>query len=133
MLRIIFSILVVLHGLVHLLYSGHSLRLFLMQDDMTWPDGALAFSSYMDTQAVRNFAAVLLTAAAAGFTAAGAGLLIQQKWWYPVIIASASLSSIIYILFWDGQFRSMDDKGIIGLGINAAILITVLVFKWPRL
>lgn len=133
MLRVIFSILVILHGLVHLLYFGHSQRFFLMQDDMSWPDGAWAFSSYMDLQAVRNAAGIALTSAAAGFIAAGIGLMLQQKWWYPVIIAAAALSSIIYLLFWDGQFQSMDDKGIFGVLINAGILAAVLLFKWPRI
>ena len=42
MVRILVSLLVILHGLVHLLYFGQSARLFELQPGMGWPDGSWA-------------------------------------------------------------------------------------------
>ena len=33
-----------LHGMVHLLYAGHSLRLFELRPGLSWPDSSWAFS-----------------------------------------------------------------------------------------
>ena len=37
MVRILFGVVIVLHGLVHLLYFGQSARYFELQPGMTWP------------------------------------------------------------------------------------------------
>jgi hypothetical protein len=39
-MRIVFGILLLIHGLIHLLYSGQSARRFELQPGMVWPDGA---------------------------------------------------------------------------------------------
>ncbi len=45
MFRFIVSIFIMLHGLVHLLYFGHSRRLFELQPKMIWSEGSWAFSN----------------------------------------------------------------------------------------
>ncbi len=45
-MRIIAGILFLLHGLVHLLYFGQSLRFFELQPDMIWPDNSWLFSKF---------------------------------------------------------------------------------------
>jgi hypothetical protein len=42
-------------------------------------------------------------------------------------------SSVIIILFWDGKTRMLADQGLVGLLINVAILVAVLVLQWPDL
>jgi hypothetical protein len=71
--------------------------------------------------------------AAIGFVAGGAGILIRQNWWRPVIVGSAAFSAVIIILFWDGKKRKLDDKGGIALLINIAILVALLILRWPYL
>jgi len=130
-IRIILGVFCVLHGLVHLLYFGQSARYFELQPGLSWPNGAWAFSKLLGDDVTRRLASACLIAAAIGFVASGAGVLMQQAWWQPVIVSAAAFSAVIYFLFWDGTMRRWDDQGWIGNLINVAILVAVLVLKWP--
>jgi hypothetical protein len=130
-IKIIFGVFCVLHGLVHLLYFGQSARYFELQPGMLWPNGAWAFSKLFGDDATRRLAGVFLIVAAIGFVAGGAGVLMRQAWWRPVIVSAAAFSAMIYILFWDGKMRRLDDQGGIGILINIAILVAVLILNWP--
>jgi hypothetical protein len=132
MIRILFGIFLVLHGLVHLLYTGQSARAFELQPGMTWPDGGWAFSRLIGNATARNLAGILLVVAAVGFVAAGAGLFAKQAWWRPAVIGAAVFSSLIYILFWDGGWQHLDNKGGIGILIDLAIVATLFIFHWPE-
>lgn len=56
---------------------------------------------------------------------------MRQAWWRPVVVGSAILSTVIFILFWDGKFQVLDEKGVVALLINLVILVAVLIFRWP--
>lgn len=127
MLTIAFAIFLILHGLVHLLYAGQSERKYELQSGLAWPDGAWAFSGWMAGGSVRRLASACLALATVGFVAGGIGLLLDLGWWMPVVLASAIFSSLVYILFWDGTRRDLDDKGAIGLLINIGIVVAVLL------
>jgi hypothetical protein len=131
--RTLFAIFIVLHGLVHLLYFGQSWRLFELQPGMVWPDGSWAFAKLLGDEATRVLASVACILAAAGFVAGGIGLLVKQAWWRPAGVGSAAFSAIIFLLLWDGGLQQLDNKGGVGLLINVAILVAVLVFQWPAL
>jgi len=131
MFRIIFGVFIVLHGLVHLLYFGQSRRLFELQPGMVWPDGSWAFSKLLGDEATRLLASISYVLTAIGFVAGGTGILVRQAWWRPVVVASAAFSAGIIILFWDGELQKLDDKGLIGLLINLAILVALLILRWP--
>jgi uncharacterized membrane protein YphA (DoxX/SURF4 family) len=132
MIRILFGVFVMLHGLVHMLYFGHSTRYFELQPGMAWPDGSWAFSRFLGDAAIRNLASILLILAAVGFVAGGAGLFLKQAWWQPAVVLAALFSSAIYMLFWDGFMQGLDNKGGVGILINLAILITLLLFHWLK-
>lgn len=131
MLRFIVGILIVLHGLVHLLYFGQSARYFELQPKMVWPDGSWAFSRLLGNEAIRSLASILLILVAIGFAASGIGMLVKQAWWRPVVVGSAVFSSAIFIFFWDCVVQSLHDKGGIGVLINIAIIVSVLILRWP--
>ena len=133
MFRIIFGVFMVLHGLVHLLYFGQSARYFELQPGMVWPDGSWVFSKLLGDEAIRILASISYVLAAIGFMAGGIGILVRQAWWRPVVVASAAFSAVIIVLFWDGKVQMLDDKGGIGLLINLAILVALLVLRWPSL
>ena len=130
MIRILFGIFVILHGLVHLLYSGQSTRRFELQPGMVWPDGSWVFSRFLGTDAVRNLGGVLLILAAIGLVASGIGILLGQGWWRNVTIGSAVFSAVTFILLWDGVAKALPEKGGVAILINLAILVAILVFKW---
>lgn len=131
MSRFLVGVFIVLHGLVHLLYSGQSRRLFELQPGMVWPDGSWAFAKLLGDETTRLVASILYTFAAIGFVAGGVGLFAKQAWWRPAIIGSAIFSAVIVILFWNGQLQNLNDQGLIALIINTAILVALLVLRWP--
>ena len=132
MLATIFGVFIVLHGLVHLLYFGQSARYFELQPGMLWPDGSWIFSRLLGDGAARNVASVMLVLAAIGFVIGGTGILFKQGWWRLVITGTVVFSTILYVLFWDGIAQALDNKGGVGILINVAILVIVLVLKWPK-
>lgn len=122
-MHILAGIFLVLHGLVHLLYAGQSCRMIELRPGLTWPDGAWAFSKWLGARGARRLAAAALALAALGFAAGGLGIFLQQEWWRPVMAGAAVFSAVIFLLFWDGKFQHLDDKGGIGVLINLVILI----------
>ena len=132
MINILFGIFFVLHGLVHMIYFGQSARHFELQPGMIWPDGSWTFSRLLGDVGTRNLASVLLVLAAIGFVAGGVGIFVKQAWWHPVIVFTSVFSSLLYLLFWDGVFQHLDNKGGVGILINLAILAALLIFRWPK-
>lgn len=131
MIRIIVGIFLVLHGLVHLLYFGQSVKFFELQPGMIWPVGSWAFSKLLGGNATRTLASILCILAALGFVVSAVGLLAGQSWWQAAVVVSAVLSAVLYILFWNGQLQHLDHQGGIGVLLDVAILVAVLVFRWP--
>jgi hypothetical protein len=69
--------------------------------------------------------------AALGFAAGGLGLFFQADWWRSVTMLSAAISSLLYFIFWNGIFQALDDQGGIGILINLAIVVVIMIFHWP--
>ena len=133
MLQFVFGVFIVLHGLVHVLYAGQSARRFELKPGMVWPAGSWAFSRLVGDEATRNLASISLVLAATGFVAGGIGILASQAWWRPVVVGAAAWSAVVYSLFWNGRRQNLDGQGGIGLLIDIAILVAVLIFQWPPL
>lgn len=132
MIRILFGVFIVLHGLVHLLYFGQSSRLFELQAGMAWPDGTWAFSKFLNNDTIRILTNVFLILAAVSFIAGGVAVLAKQDWWRMIVISAAIFSTIIYLLLWNGSFENLANNGWVGILINLLILFVMLIFKWPK-
>ena len=132
MIRISFSVFIVLHGLVHLLYLGQSTRFFELQQGMDWPDGAWAFSKSLGDETTRSLAGIFLILAALGFLVGGAGLFTKQDWWRLVVVVAAIFSAVIYLLLWDGRLANLANNGWVGIFINLLIMAAILLLKWPK-
>jgi len=120
-----------LHGMVHLLYAGHSLRLFELRPGLSWPDSSWAFSRLLGVKTTRLLAFIALILVTLGFLAGGLGFLLQQDWRSAVTAGSAIFSSVIFILFWDGKLHVLSEQGGVGLLINLAVLAVVQVLIKP--
>ncbi|MBN2115801.1 MAG: hypothetical protein JW730_04480 [Anaerolineales bacterium] len=131
MLSILLGVFFVLHGLVHLLYFGKSAHYFELQPGMVWPSGSWAFSKVLGDAMIRNLASILLILAAIGFIAGGIGVFFQQTWWRALVVGTAIFSSMVFLLLWDAGFQHLDNKGGVGILINLAILVVLLVFRCP--
>jgi hypothetical protein len=132
-IRIVFGIFLALHGLVHLLYAAHSQRMLELQTDMRWPDSSWVLAPLLAADVTRGLAAAWCVLAALGFVAGGAASLLQQTWWRSTVLASAGLSTVMVLVFWDGRLRSLDDQGLIALLLNALIVILLVVVRWAAL
>ncbi len=130
-MRFIFGIFIMLHGLVHLLYAGQSARYFELKPGMPWPDGSWVFARLLSNEAVRNLARISLVLTAMGLILSGIGLFASQAWWRPMVISATAISSIVYIVFWNGRMQNLDGQGVVGILIDVAILVAVLIFGWP--
>ena len=132
MLIIIVGVFFVMHGLVHLLYFGQGWRIFELTPGLTWPDHSWAIARLLGNETTRLLASIACILAAIGFAAGGAGVLFTQAWWQPVVVVTAVFSTVIFLLFWDGQMQKLSDKGGVGILINLVILAAVLVLRWPK-
>jgi hypothetical protein len=123
----------VLHGLVHLLYAGHSWRLFEVRPGLAWPDASWAFSRLLGDPTTRALASVLYVLATVVVVVGGVGMFARQEWWRAVVVGAAAFSTVVVLLFWDGRMQALTDQGLIAVLINVAILLALLVLRWPSL
>lgn len=130
-MRLLLGVFIVLHGLIHLLYFGQSARYFELKPGMIWPDGSWVISRLVGDAAARNLASVSLMLAAIGLVVGGMGILAGQAWWRPLVVGATGFSSIVYVVFWNGTTQNLDGQGVVGILINMAIMVGVLVLRWP--
>ena len=131
MLKVLVGVFIVLHGLVHLLYFGQSQRFFELQPGMVWPDGSWAFSKLLGDETIRLLGSASCVLAALGFVVGGIGVLVNQHWWRSPAIVASVLSSMAFILLWNGRMQKVHDQGAIGVLINVAIVVAALIVQWP--
>lgn len=128
-MRTIIGIFIILHGLVHLLYFGQSLRYFELQSGMIWPDGSWLFSGRLEIQVVRTFVAIWCVLVAAGFIITGIGLFLSTGWWREILILSTFLSVLLFVVCWNGSLFKLDDQGGYSILINFTIWIWMLLWN----
>jgi hypothetical protein len=131
MAQILFGVFVLLHGLVHGLYFGHSRRFFELQPGLTWPDGSWAFSGLLGEAGTRNLANVVLIVIAVAMIAGGIGIAVRQEWARTLTVSAAALSIVLYAALWNGQANHLDAQGLVGIVISAAIIVVLAVLRWP--
>jgi hypothetical protein len=128
---VILGIFFMLHALVHLLYAGQAMRFFELRPGLAWPDGAWLFARLLGDEQTRRLAAISLALGALGYLAGGLGLVLRQAWWRPTTVVAALLSALIFLLFWDGRWQDLPEKGAVGILISLVIVVGVMFLKWP--
>ena len=121
----LFGVFILLHGLVHLLYYGQSRGLFELKPGMTWPIPSWAFSGLLGERGTRISAGILCILVTACLVSGGIGLLTDQSWWNRLVSVSAALSTLLFVLCWDGQINRLGEKGGIAILINIGILCLI--------
>ena len=64
------------------------------------------------------------------FVVGAAGLALNQSWWRSVTVAAAAFSGVVYLVLWNGKLQRLDQQGLVGLLIDAAIIAVVAVARW---
>lgn len=126
-MNVLIGIFIFLHGLVHLWYLTLSQRLVEFKPEMGWTGSSWLLSNFLGDSTTRSLASVLYLLATIAFVVSSIGIFTRAEWLHPVLLGSVVLSSSILILFWDGSTQMLVQKGLIGLLINIAILIAILL------
>ena len=132
MLRTLFGLFVILHGLVHLWPFVLSQGLVEYTPEMGWTGESWLLTGILGDGATRTLASVLYALAMVVFVASGVGLVARGDWWRPLLVASAIASSLVILLFWDGTGGQLVEKGLVGFLLNVGILLLVLAVRWPQ-
>lgn len=117
------GIFYILHGLVHLLYMGHSLNFFELEKGFIWPDNSKFLSNIVNLHAKKRLAAALCVMAAISFVVSGICVITGHPWNKMVILIAVITSTVLFIAFWDGSRRNLLAQGGIALLINILILV----------
>ena len=133
MVRFLIGLFIILHGLVHLCYFTLSQRLVEFKPEMGWTGKSWIFSNLLGGSITRVLASSLFVLAAIAFVISGFGIFFSAPWWWPTLVGSALLSSVILLLFWDGDMQPIVPKGLIGFLISIAILFILLILKRPSI
>lgn len=131
MLRTLFGVFIVLHGLVHLWPFVLSRGLVGFKAEMGWTGDSWLLTSVVGDSATGLLASIVYVVAAITFVASGVGLFTRSSWWRPVMLASAVFSALVILTFWDGATELLVEKGLVGFLIDLAIIFLLLVLKWP--
>ncbi len=123
------GIFFIMHGLVHLLYMGHSLNYFDLEKDFVWPDNSWLLKNVFSRHSNKIFAAGLCIVAALNFILSGILALTGHSFLYQSIIIAVILSTVLYIIFWDGSISKLHTQGGIGILINILILLYLYTIK----
>ena len=128
MLRFLGGVFIILHGLVHLWYLTLSQGWVGFQSEMGWDGSSLLLSGFMSDSALRPIASILYLISTAIFLVGGVGVFMQAEWTRSVLMIAAVLSSVVILLFWDGNGGMLVQKGLLGLLIDLVILGGLLGF-----
>ena len=120
------GIFYILHGLVHLLYMGHSFHYFELEKGFDWPNNSKLLDNVFSLQIKKKIAGVLCVIAAIFFVMSGICVLTGHHWHYQTIIAAVITSTVLFIAFWDGSRRKLHTQGGVAIMLNMLILIYML-------
>ena len=125
MSTLVIAVVVLAHGLGHVLFLGPALRLvdWAGQTSHSW-----ALTATLGDVPARGIAALIWTAAIVLFTAGVAGFVTDHEWWRPITIAASIVSIAGLVLFWDGIATS---SAVFALAFDVVLLVALLVAHWP--
>jgi hypothetical protein len=128
-MQIILGIIVVLHGLVHLWYVTLSQGWVEFQADMGWTGQSWLLTNMLGENLPRGLATVFYSLGTILFVVGGVGLMVGQEWAWTWMMIASMISVISILVFWDGKFGLLVQKGLLGFLISAGILIVAFISK----
>ncbi len=126
-MRIFIGIFYILHGLVHLLYMGHSLKYFELEKGFIWPEKSKLLENILSLQSKKKFASILCVISAISFVVSGICVLTGCDLNNIEVTFAVISSTVLYIAFWDGTIIKLHTQGGIGILINILILVYTLI------
>jgi hypothetical protein len=94
---------------------------------MCWTGTSWLLTPLFGTITVKKIAGFLFALAGLVFIVSGIFLLANSDSWQSLMLGSAIFSGSVIIIFWDGKFSMLMQKGVIGLLIDVVIIIYLTV------
>jgi hypothetical protein len=125
MLNLVLAVVVLAHGVGHLLFFVPAVGLASWADQTghSW----LLTAAIGDASA-RTIAAFVWAVATILFVGGVAGYWMSQEWWRAVTIAAAVVSLVGIVVFWDGIATS---SALMALVVDVLVLIALVWARWP--
>jgi hypothetical protein len=125
MLKLVLAVVVLAHGVGHLLFLGPSLRVvdWAGQTSHSW-----LLTGALGDGPTRAIASIIWIATIVLFVAGVCGYLLGTPWWQGATVAGAIVSIVGIVLFWDGLASS---SAAFALVFDAVVLVTLLLARWP--
>ncbi|MFB6341934.1 hypothetical protein ACE1ET_09430 [Saccharicrinis sp. FJH62] len=106
---------------------GHSLGYFELEKGFIWPDNSKLLANTFSLKTKKMLAGVLCIIAAICFVLSGVLLIIGHTWNNAEVIIAITLSTLLFIAFWDGSRRKLHTQGGVAILINILILFYTLI------
>ena len=137
-LRIAIAGVLFFHGVGHLMGVIPALGLIKMGGSSpsvlrNWSSRSWLLTNLLGDGVASVVCGVLFAAGFVGIVGAGFGLLgwlVPHPWWRTLAIVSAVVSLLAVALFWNALMLFFPHK-VGALGVDAAILVGLLVANWP--
>jgi hypothetical protein len=130
-MEIVVGIFLILHGLVHVWYVVLSQGWVEFQAEMGWTGFSWLLNGILGIKFANILATIFYSVAAIAFVISGVGLFAKQEWTRTSIIVASLISIFVVLLFWDGKFNQLVEKGLLGLLISIGFLAAAVIFRWP--
>ena len=124
-LRVVLAIVIVAHGIGHVLFLGPALRI------ASWADqsgGSWLLSATMGDGPAHAAGAVVWATATVLFVTAGIGLALTQEWWRPIALVGAVVSLVGIVACWDGILTA---SAVPALIVDLVVIVGLLIAHWP--
>ena len=128
----LFTIFVLLHGLVFLIYPAMAQGLMPLPQGTDFTGRSWLLGSVLGEQGTRTLGTYLFLGVVMIFVIAFAGLAFRQDWGTGWLYGALIVSSLGLLVMWDGRLAQLPDQGFIGLLINAGLAAMMLYFGFPR-
>ncbi len=122
MINILIGAFIILHALVHFWFVSLALKMFEYKPDMGWTTRSWLFTPLLGDNATRKIAAAAFFLIMLVMAAGGVAFIFSAGWARGLLIGSAIASIAALIVFWDGSFDMIVQKGLVAFLINAAII-----------
>ena len=115
------------HGWVHVVYVASSQGWLGPGEGRGWNGRSWLLSGVLDEGSILDAASVFFLLVAIGFAAGALGYVLSLDWWMPILAGSAILSTILYIVMWDGEGSGLFEKGGLGVVVDVVVLVWLFV------
>ena len=131
MFKFILGVCIIFLGLVHLAYFGQSQGTFTLQTGTTWPQGSWIVANLLDARTARTLSSGASLLAALSYLVGGLGMFAEGRSWRVLVGGAGMLSTVMFVMYWDGSMYNLNDQGGIVVLANFAIMGAVLILRWP--